>query len=117
MPRLADPADGAAPLEDRARSYLHANCAQCHVEAGGGNSAFDVHVTTARPQMKVVDVRPIHDTLEIAEPRLVAPGDPSRSILFQRISRRGQGQMPPFASSVVDERSVEMLREWITSLR
>jgi len=117
MPHLVDPADGTAPLEDRARSYLHANCAQCHVEAGGGNSAFDVHVTTARPQMKVVDVRPIHDTLEIAEPRLVAPGDPSRSILFQRISRRGQGQMPPLASSIVDERSVEMLREWITSLR
>jgi len=117
LPRLADPADPTEPLEDRARSYLHANCAQCHVEAGGGNSAFDVHVTTSRPQMKLVDVRPIHDTLDVSDPRLVAPGDPSRSILFQRISRRGQWQMPPLATSIVDESSVRMLEEWIRSLK
>jgi glucose/arabinose dehydrogenase len=117
LPRLADPADATAPLESRARSYLHANCAQCHVEAGGGNSAFDVHVNTDRERMKVVDVKPIHDAFEIADPRIVAPGDPSRSILFQRITRRGQGQMPPLATSMVDERSAGMLREWIAGLK
>jgi hypothetical protein len=116
MPRLTDPSDPTASLDARARSYLHANCAQCHVEAGGGNSAFDIHVTTARDRMKVFDVRPIHDTLGVADPRIVAPGDPARSILFQRITRRGPFQMPPLATSQVDARSAELIRAWIESL-
>jgi hypothetical protein len=33
------------------------------------------------------------------------------------MSRRGTGQMPPLSTNVVDQKSVEMLREWITSLK
>jgi len=38
LPRMADPHDEHAPLAARARAYLHANCAHCHVRNGGGNS-------------------------------------------------------------------------------
>jgi len=114
--RLTDPADASAPLEARARAYLHANCAQCHVEAGGGNSAFEVNVNTPRERMKLVDVKPIHDAFGIEGGRLVAPGDPARSVLYHRVTRRGPGQMPPLASSVVDERGTALLREWIEGL-
>ena len=113
MRRLTDPADATATLDARARSYLHANCSQCHVEAGGGNSAFDVHINSAREKMKVFDVKPLHDTFGVADARIIAPGDPSRSILYQRVARRGPGQMPPLATSVVDERAADLLRRWI----
>src|SRR5262249_11351472 len=33
--KLANPSDPHQDLVARARSYLHANCAQCHVGAGG----------------------------------------------------------------------------------
>src|SRR5262249_22186952 len=47
-PQLVNPFDPSAPLEKRARSYLHANCAQCHVEAGGGNAQMELEITTPR---------------------------------------------------------------------
>ncbi len=115
--KLADPADPSADLASRARSYLQANCAHCHVEAGGGNSAFDVHVATPPEKAKLVGAKAIHDTFGIADPLLVAPGSPERSMVWARLSRRGPGQMPPLASSIVDDDAVRLLGDWIRSLK
>jgi mono/diheme cytochrome c family protein len=115
--KLADPDDATADLGSRARAYLHANCAQCHVEAGGGNSAIDLHINTKEDRMRLMDVKPVHDALGIADARLVAAGAPDRSILYQRVTRRGPGQMPPLATRVVDERAAVLLREWIEHLK
>jgi hypothetical protein len=67
--------------------------------------------------MKLFDVTPQHDAFEVADPKIVASGSPERSILLHRISRRGPGQMPPLATSTVDERAAAMLREWISTLK
>ncbi len=115
--RLVDPYDRSQPLDLRARSYLHANCSQCHVEAGGGNAQMDLEFTTARDKVKVFDVRPVHHTFGIADARLVAPGDPARSVLLQRVARRGEGQMPQLATNLVDEQAVQLLREWISQMK
>jgi glucose/arabinose dehydrogenase len=114
--RLADPSDPKADLAARARSYLHANCAQCHVEAGGGNAQMELEFTTALDKARIVDVKPLHDTFGVADARLVAPGSPGRSVLLQRIGHRGPGQMPPLATSVVDQEAVRLLHDWIEKL-
>src|SRR5262249_40929758 len=62
MRKLANPYTASTSLDDRARSYLQANCAHCHVEAGGGNSLMDLEFTTAREKMRVVGVTPQHHT-------------------------------------------------------
>ena len=67
--------------------------------------------------MNIVDVRPLHDTLGIPDAMLIAPGEPERSVLYQRISRRGRGQMPPLVSQHVDEHGEELIRTWIASLQ
>lgn len=114
--RLVDPSQSGIDLELRARSYLHVNCSVCHVEAGGGNSRMQLEFTTARDRMELIGARPQHDTFGIRDAMLVAPGHPDRSVLLQRVSRRGGGQMPPLVSEKVDEAAVALFREWIASL-
>jgi uncharacterized repeat protein (TIGR03806 family) len=114
--RLADPYDTKAPLEARAKSYLHSNCAICHVEAGGGNAQMQLEFSTALDKMKIVDVPPYHDRFGLADARLIAPGHPERSVLLHRVAMRGRGQMPQLATTLVDRQAVEMLTEWIKGL-
>ena len=115
--RLADPYDAKQDLDKRARSFLHANCAQCHVEAGGGNAQMELEFTTPRDKMRVFDVKPVHHTYGIADAKLVAPGHPERSVLLQRITHRGEGHMPPLATHEVDQAAVELLRDWIKKMK
>jgi hypothetical protein len=115
--RLVNPLGPSADLDARARSYLHANCSQCHVEAGGGNAKLDLEFTTARGKTNLFGERPMHDTFGIANSRIIDPGHPERSVLLQRLTRRGPGQMPPLASSVVDRDGVQLLQEWIKQMK
>ena len=116
FPRLVNPYDTENDVALRARSYLHANCAQCHIGAGGGNAQIDLEFTRPLAGMKLLDERPLHHTFDIEDARIVAAGAPERSILLHRVSMRGAGQMPQLATSRVDQQAVELLREWIRQL-
>ena len=119
--RLVSPADASQPLESRARSYLQANCSSCHVGAGGGNAVIELeylsaHETIPLAAMRAIDARPLHATFDLPDPRLIASGDPARSVLLARMSRRGPGQMPQVATTIVDDAAVTLVRRWIESL-
>ncbi len=115
--RLVDPYDPGQSLDARARSYLHANCSVCHVEAGGGNAKMELGFTTPPERMNVFGARPQHDTLGIDNAMLIFPGDPERSVLYQRVSRRGRGQMPPLVTSTLDDRAIALFRDWIREMK
>ena len=117
LTKQVNPYDPNEGLEARARSYLHANCSVCHVAAGGGNSKMILSLATKLEEMNVIGARPQHDTFGITDAMLIAPGDPERSILYQRLSRRGRGQMPPVVSSTVDQQALALFRDWIRSLK
>ena len=116
LERLVSPADVSQSFEARAKSYLHSNCAICHIDAGGGNSPMLLEFTTAVDKMKLIDAIPVHDKFGLADARLVAPGDPERSVLLHRIARRGRGQMPQLGTNLVDQRAVELISAWIREL-
>ena len=63
-----------------------------------------------------MDVRPIQGTFNIAGARIIAPGDPSRSVLYYRVSKLGGGRMPRVGSNQVDERAVRMIHDWIAGM-
>jgi len=117
LPRLVDPYDPKADLNARARSYLHSNCAQCHVEAGGGNAQMELEFSTKPDKTRLFDVKPVHDTYGLPDARLITPGHPERSVLLHRMTHRNAGHMPPLATSVVDEKAVHMLEEWIRQMK
>jgi len=116
LPALVDPGDGGAPLGERARAWLHTNCAQCHQPGGPTPSSLDLRATTALAATNACDVVPQSGDLGIADARLVAPGDPDRSVLLARVNRRDGNGMPPVGSSRVDDDGVTLLADWIIAL-
>lgn len=116
-PRMVNPYDTNADLNDRARSYLQANCSHCHIENGGGNSGFNLEFTTKLEEMNLVDEPPMHNTFGLPDARVVAAGHPERSVMFMRILHRSTGHMPPLGTLVPDMQGVNLLREWMSQLK
>lgn len=117
LPKLADYHDAAQPLDARARSYLHANCSHCHRKWGGGNADFQLLFPLALADTGVADVKPGHGDFEVKDARLLAPGEPDRSLVLVRMNTLGLGRMPHVASNVVDAEGVALVRAWIEGLR
>jgi mono/diheme cytochrome c family protein len=111
---LAHPNDLSRSLEDRVRSYLDANCAQCH-RPNGTVANFDARYDTPLAEQNIVNGRVLIDQ-RIDAARVIAPNDVWRSILLMRVDTTDGYLMPPLARNTVDERAVKMLREWIASL-
>src|SRR5262249_34289050 len=109
LPRMVDPYDPKQDLAKRAKSWLHVNCSQCHVEAGGGNARMELEFTTALDKMRLIDVKPLHHTFDLPDARLVAPSSPERSVLLHRLSHRNAGHMPQLTTSMVDPRALPVL--------
>ena len=116
LPRLTSLDDESADIEARVRSYLHANCAHCHRYKGGGNSDFKLLANLPLNETGTLDVPPLHDPLGLENARLIAPGDPERSLILHRMVTTGRGRMPQLATSQVDHAAVALLRQWIEEL-
>ena len=115
--RLVDPYDESQALEARARSYLHANCSVCHVEAGGGNARMELELSRSMEAMNVISARPQHDTFRLTNAMIIAPGRPESSVMLHRISHRGRGQMPPLGTSRVDEKAALLFQRWVAGMK
>ncbi len=108
--------DGDAALEQRARAYLHVNCAPCHREEGnGGRSNLDLRYGLPLEDTNLCGA-PRAGDLELEDPAIVVPGVPERSVLFARIEAEGSARMPPLGRSVVDTEGSAVISEWIASL-
>ena len=119
-PRTAAWDDPAAPLADRARAYLDANCAHCHNAAGmASNSGLNLDLEEDRPAALGIGKRPVaagrgSGGLEVS----IAPGDPDHSILLHRMKSTEPGvMMPELGRTVVHEEGVALIADYIRSLR
>lgn len=116
-PTLAAPFDSPHPLDTRARSYLHANCAHCHRFGGGGGSVvLELDVSRPLRETGLLDTRPRQGDFGLPDARIVAPGDPNRSVLHYRMAKFGRGRMPHLGSDCPDPDGLELVHAWISEL-
>ena len=113
LPRHATADDPSVTLESRVRSYLDVNCVQCHQPGGSAPSTWDARSELRLDQTGLllgVPDRPGSDP----ENLLVVPGDTTHSVLLQRIAAgNGFSRMPPIASHVLDQESIDLVTAWI----
>lgn len=114
--RLVPASDAHASLEKRVRSYLAANCAQCHQPGGFGRALWDARITTSTGRAGIINGA-LSDTFGDPSQRVIAPKSPEHSMILERIATLETGRrMPPLASSVIDTEAVSMMTQWINSL-
>jgi uncharacterized repeat protein (TIGR03806 family) len=119
VPTMPSPDDALAPIEQRARAYLHANCGNCHRPHGVSepNVTIDLRFTTALEAASICNEPPRRTDLGIADVKLLAPGDPTKSMIsFRMRSLVPSLRMPPMASTVPDEEGAGLLDAWIQAI-
>ena len=116
FPRWEDPADASAQLAGRARSYLAANCANCHLPGGLRRTEIDLRYDTPLEATGTVNAFSNLDDLDGVDRRILLPGDARNSVLVLRMLVLDDRRMPPLASGVVDAEGVRLLSRWIDAL-
>ncbi len=113
---LVDSRDESQPLDQRARAYLHSNCANCHRPGGTSQASMDLRFDTLPEAMNLCDAPPMQSDLGIGNARLLAPGEPERSVLWQRLAVNDDNRMPPLGSHVLDDHGIALIENWITQM-
>jgi uncharacterized repeat protein (TIGR03806 family) len=106
----------SATVTDRARSYLHANCAFCH-RPDGEFSSVDLRYNTPLERAGLCNVMPAKGTQGVQNATNLTPGHPELSTLWLRMQTLGKGRMPPLASAVVDQDALDLVSDWIKGIQ
>jgi uncharacterized repeat protein (TIGR03806 family) len=115
LTRLANGTDTTQSLEWRARSYLSANCAQCHQPGGPALGSWDARHSIKTANAGIVNGS-LSNNLGDSNNRVVVPGDLAHSVMYQRINAApgtGTIHMPPIASNERDLVSIQLIADWI----
>ncbi len=113
---LVNPYDSDQPIDRRARSYLHANCAHCHMNGGNASTVFRAHFDLPIEETLLIDGKILRGDFGIPSSQLISPGKPPESVLQYRLAKIGTGRMPPIGSERVDAAGVKLIRQWVDGL-
>ena len=115
LPTLVDPTDPAHTLERRARSYLDANCSQCHQPGGTAFGAWDARSTSPLSLTGIVN-GPLLASAVLPEDRVIVPGNEVNSVLQRHIVGILARRMPPVGSNERDLAAETLISAWIADL-
>lgn len=109
----------SAPVADRARAYLHVQCAHCHSTDGpAATSGLYLDHGEASPERLGVCKTPVAAGRGSGGLRYdLVPGRPEESILFHRMeSREPDVMMPELGRSLRDDAGLALVRDFIAAL-
>jgi uncharacterized repeat protein (TIGR03806 family) len=106
----------AATLDQRARSYLHANCAGCH-RPGGAFELVDLRNDVPLRDRYLCNAIPDSGDVGITGALNLIPGNPMLSVMWIRMtSLDAKVRMPEIGSAVVDPLGTTLIADWIRSI-
>jgi mono/diheme cytochrome c family protein len=111
--KLVSVTNTTAPIGARVRSYLDANCSQCH-RPGGVPAFWDARYDTPLPSQGIINGT-VANTLGLSGAKVVVPQDLSKSIMYLRVNTVDTFKMPPLARNRIDTNAVAALAQWINS--
>lgn len=109
-----DPSSGS--LNDRARSYLDANCAHCHSRQGPANtSGLFLDVYENDPAHLGVNKSPVAAGRGAGNLKFdIVPGEPNKSILVYRMRTNDVSiAMPEIGREQIHREGLALIEEWI----
>lgn len=116
-PQFPAPSNVAASIENRARAYLHVNCANCHRPSGNSGVSFDARFETPLAAMQLCDVNPSKGNFGLVGAKLLKPADPNGSLLSVRMHTAiASARMPPTGRTRTDTVGTELVDAWIASV-
>lgn len=106
--------------DTRAKSYLHANCAQCHQPDAATPTTMDLRFVTPLAEMNICDIDPQEGDLGITGLKLLDPSgsfnSPNSAIVTRMASLDDTIRMPPLATELVDTSAVSVIKHWVDEL-
>ena len=112
--------DRNADLQARARAYLDINCGHCHQPGGAANSSgLFLNLEESRRVHLGIGKKPTATgRASGGRPYSLVPGQPEQSILLYRMQSDKPGtQMPEISLTRPHAEGIELIRDWIMSLR
>jgi mono/diheme cytochrome c family protein len=108
--------DASASLEWRVRSYLGANCVQCHQPTGGSQGSFDTRPFIPLDAAGIIN-GPLNNTRGDPRNKVIVPSDLAHSMILERLEGKDAPRMPPLATSELDPGAHNLIRAWISQLK
>jgi uncharacterized repeat protein (TIGR03806 family) len=113
--------DMSATNEERAKSYLHSNCAYCHSPTAPSSFDMDFRYTTTLADMNICNVQAMSGDMGLVNPLILNPTgtyDFPNSVLPLRMEAdiNSGNRMPPLGSEVIDSQAVTIIKNWINDI-